>query len=87
MGVLEDRDEFENRGFFGAVRQLMRERDAGFVRIESGGWQGTILEERPAPGTGPYIEFRRGQPLMRFENTSPDDRRSEEYRLPIWPIR
>lgn len=86
MGVREDRDEFENTGLPGTVKQLMREREAGFVRIEGNGWRGTIVETRPAPGSGPYIEYRRGYPLLRYSNASVEDQRSEEYRLPSWPM-
>ena len=85
MGVREDRDEFES-GLPGTVRQLMRGCESGFVRIEGEGWRGSIVDVRPAPGSGPYIEYRRGQPLIRHRNATPDDRSSEEYRLPSWPI-
>jgi hypothetical protein len=82
MSVHEDRQEFENSGLRGILRRLMAGADEGFVRILSEGWQGERVDSRPAPGSGPYIHFRRGFPLHKYLNEKSGDERVEEYHLP-----
>jgi hypothetical protein len=81
MTVREDREEFRSTGLQGALRQLMAATDEGFVRVLSEGWRGEIVPQRPEPGTGPFIHYRRGHPLLRYRNQSAGDPEVEEYRL------
>ena len=80
MGIKEDRDDFNNTGWRGALRRLMANKDEGFVRLDPGGWTGDEVPDRPAPGSGPFIHFRRGYPPMRYRNSTPDDQAREELR-------
>jgi hypothetical protein len=46
----------------------MREVDEGFIRELPGGWHGEIVFEHPAPGSGPYLHYRRGFAVLRYTN-------------------
>ena len=83
MGIKEDREDFNSTGVRGQLRRLMREGDEGFIRELPGGWNGEIVSERPAPGSGPYLHFRRGEPVLRYSNQSPEDGSFEEYRVEV----
>ena len=84
MSIREDKEEFASTGLNGAIRELMSEHDEGFVRILAGGWRGDIVLSRPEPGSGPYIAFRRGEPLIRHMNEFADDERTD---LQLDPLR
>jgi hypothetical protein len=79
--VREDADEFRSTGLQGTVRQMIASSDEGYVRIVADGWRGEIMAQRPEPGTGPFIHYRRGQPLLRYRNATAADTNVEEYRL------
>ena len=81
MTTREDREEFERTGVQGLLRELMSTSDEGFVRVLSGGWRGEILTAHPAPGSGPFIHYRRGEALLLYQNSAPDDNQVQEYRL------
>jgi hypothetical protein len=81
MTVREDRRDFESTGLQGLLRQLMASADEGFVRVLPGGWRGEIVAARPGPGTGPFILYRRGSPLLMYRNSTADDAHVQEYRL------
>jgi hypothetical protein len=85
LSVQEDREEFAISGLSGVVMRLMAEAGEGFVRILSDGWRGERVASRPDAGSGPYIHYRLGFPLMKHFNEAPDDDRAEEFRLPkVW---
>jgi hypothetical protein len=84
MGIKEDRDEINNSGWRAALKHLMRTKDEGYIKLDPAGWRGEEAAERPAPGTGPFIYFKRGYPPVRFSNSTPDDQRSEE--LGRWEV-
>jgi len=46
--------------------------------LDAGGWRGEEVAEWPVPGSGPFIYFKRGDPPVRFKNSSPADRTSVE---------
>ena len=83
MGVREDREEFNNTGLRGLLREVMRNKDEAFVRVLDGGWRGTEVPERPTPGSGPYLHFRRGFPVMEFSNSSAADTSCKEFRVEL----
>lgn len=83
MGIQEDRDEFNNTGIRGLLKKLMREGDEGFIRELTGSWRGEIVPDRPLPGTGPYLHYRRGFAVVRYSNSSTDDHASSEFRAEI----
>lgn len=83
MGVREDREEFNNSGLRGLLREVMRNKDEAFVRVLEGGWRGAEVPERPMPGSGPYLHFRRGFPVMEFSNSSAADTSSKEFRVEV----
>jgi hypothetical protein len=83
MGINEDRDEFNSTGIRGLLRQVMRTTDEAFVRELPGGWRGEIVSERPSPGSGPYLHFRRGFPVLRYDNASPEDKSTSEFRVEV----
>jgi hypothetical protein len=81
MTIQDDREEFQKTGLVGLLNDLMRSSDQGFARVLPGGWRGELVDERPSPGSGPFIEYRRGSALMLHHN-SPENQTVEEYRLP-----
>ena len=83
MGFQEDREDFNNTGIRGLLKTLMREGDEGFIRELPGGWRGEIVTGRPPPGSGPYLHYRRGFPVLRYSNSSPDDHASSEFRAEV----
>jgi hypothetical protein len=83
MGINEDREEFNNSGLRGLLKEIMKNKDEAFIRILDGGWRGEEVKERPAPGTGPYLHFRRGAPVLEFSNSSPDDESHKEFRVEV----
>jgi hypothetical protein len=83
MGIKSDREDFNTTGIRGLLKRVMRERDEGFIRELPGGWRGEVVAERPVPGSGPYLHFRRGFPVMRYSNASLDDRASSEYQIDV----
>jgi hypothetical protein len=83
MGIKEDRDEFNGTGLRGLLRQVMTTTDESFVRELPCGWRGEIVSERPAPGSGPYLHYRRGFPVLRYKNASPKDKSTSEFRIEV----
>lgn len=83
MGIPEDRDDFNQSGLRGLLRQLMKEKDEAFVRILDGGYRGEEAQERPAPGTGPYLHYRRGYAVLQHSNASTGDHASKEFRVEV----
>ena len=81
MTIKDDRDELWKTGIYRILSDLMSSADSGFVRVHPGGWDGELVAERPAPGSGPFIEYRRGYPLLRHAN-APQEQTVEEYRIP-----
>lgn len=77
MDVKEDRDELNNTGWRGALKRLMATKDEGFIKLHPAGWLGEEVDERPAPGSGPYIHFQRGNPPVRYQNSTPGDQTRE----------
>lgn len=83
MGIKEDRDEFNNTGIRDLLKTLMRESEEGFIRELPGGWSGEIVSARPKPGSGPFLHYRRGYPVLRYSNASPEDNASSEFKPEI----
>ena len=83
MGISEDRDDFNQSGLRGLLRRLMKEKDEAFVRILEGGWRGEEAQERPAPGTGPYLHYRKGYAVIEYSNASTGDDASKEFRVEV----
>lgn len=81
MSIREDREELETTGVQGLLRSIIAIADEGFVRVLPGGWRGEIVSARPVPGSGPFIHFRRGEPLYLHRNATIEDQAVEEYRL------
>jgi hypothetical protein len=80
MGIAEDREDFNSTGLRGVLQKAMRERDEAFIRVLEGGWHGELLNGRPEPGSGPYLHFRRGHPVLQYSNSTPTDENVSEYR-------
>lgn len=83
MGIQEDRNEFNNTGIRGLLRRVMQESDEAFIKELAGGWRGEVVAHHPIKGSGPYLHFRRGYPVIRYSNASPDDQSCMEYRIEI----
>ena len=83
MGIKEDREDFNQSGLRGLLRRLMEEKDEVFVRILEEGWRGEEVSERPAPGTGPYLHYRKGYVVMKYLNASTGDKTSKEFRIEV----
>ena len=83
MGIKEDREDFNQSGLRGLMRRLMEEKDEAFVRILEGGWRGEEAAERPAPGTGPYLHYRKGYAVMKYLNASIGDKTSKDFRIEV----
>lgn len=83
MGIKEDREDFNQSGLRGLLRQLMKEKDEAFVRILAGGWRGEEAQERPAPGTGPYLHYRKGYAVIEYSNASTGDNAFKEFRVEV----
>lgn len=83
MGIKEDREDFNQSGLRGLLRRLMKKKDEGFVRILEGGWRGKEVPQRPAPGIGPYLHYRKGYAVMEYSNASTGDKTSKEFRIEI----
>jgi hypothetical protein len=83
MGIREDLEDFNQSGLRGLLRRLMTEKDEAFVRILEGGWQGEEASERPAPGTGPYLHYRKGYAVIEYSNASTGDEDSKEFRIEV----
>jgi hypothetical protein len=47
-------------------------------KLELAGWRGEEVADRPSQGNGPFIYFRRGNPPLRFNNSSAEDTSFEE---------
>jgi len=43
------------------LERVMRERDEAFIRILQDCTRGVVVPERPAPGSGPYLHYKRDQ--------------------------
>jgi hypothetical protein len=41
------------------------------------------VPDRPAPGTGPYLHFQCGSPVLEYRNSSSDDRSCMEFRVEV----
>jgi hypothetical protein len=78
MSIREEREEFNSTGWRGALRKLMNRKDEGYIALDPGGWRGKAIANRPDPGTGAYIHFKRGQPIRRYNNSSLADLSFEE---------
>ncbi len=83
MGIQEDREEFNKSGLRGLLRRLMAEKDEAFVKILEDGWRGQEVAERPAPGTGPYLHYRKGYAVLEYSNASIKDRTSKAFRIEV----
>jgi hypothetical protein len=83
MGIKEDRDESNEAGLRGLLRRLMKEKDEAFIKILDGGWRGEEVPERPSPGTGPYLHYRRGYPVLEYANATTTDTKFQEFRVEI----
>lgn len=83
MGIREDREEFNNTGLRGLLKQSMSTKEEGYIRVLEGGWRGVEVSERPAPGSGPFLHFRRGFPVMEFSNSHPGDVATKEFRVEV----
>lgn len=83
VGIKEDREDFNNTGLRGLLKQIMKAKDESFIRILPGGWRGEEVSERPAPGSGPYLHFRRGYPVLEFSNASSDDQSHREFKIEV----
>lgn len=83
MGIKEDREEFNQSGLRGLLRRLMAEKDEAFVKILEGGWRGQEVAGRPAPGTGPYLHYRKGYAVLEYSNASIEDRSSKTFRIEV----
>jgi hypothetical protein len=83
MGIREDREDFNQSGLRGLLRRLMTEKDEAFVRILEGGWRGEEASERPAPGTGPYLHYRKGYAVIQYSNASIGDEGFKEFRVEV----
>lgn len=83
MGIKEDREDFNQSGLRGLLRRLMKEKDEAVVKILEGGWKGEEIVERPAPGTGPYLHYRKGYAVMEHLNTSIGDKTTKEFRIDV----
>jgi uncharacterized protein (AIM24 family) len=73
MGMQEDRDEFNTQGVRGLLRRTMATREEAFIRILSDGHQGEVVSARPAPGSGRYLHYRRGEGVFEYQNATPQD--------------
>jgi hypothetical protein len=83
MGIKEDREDFNQSGIRGLLRRLMKEKDEAFVRILEGGWWGKEVAERPAPGSGPYLHYRKGDAVREYSNASITEKGFKEYRVEV----
>lgn len=83
MSIREDREDFNQSGLRGLLRRLMTEKDEAFVRILEGGWRGEEASEKPAPGTGPYLHYRKGDAVREYSNASITDKGFKEYRVEV----
>lgn len=83
MGIREDREDFNQSRLRVLLRRLMTEKDEAFVRILDGGWRGEGVAERPAPGSGPYLHYRKGYPVVEYSNASVGDDDSKEFRVEV----
>jgi hypothetical protein len=83
MGVREDREEFNTTGLRGLLRRVMSEREEAFIKELPGGWQGELLSERPPPGSGPYLHYKRGNEVLRYSNASPEDNAFTYYKAQL----
>lgn len=79
MSFQEDQYDFNNTGLRGVLKKVMGEKDEGFVRILGGGWRGEELSEMPAPGSGAYLHFVKGYPVIKYFNATANDQSSEEF--------
>lgn len=83
MGIRDDQREFNTSGLRGLVSRIIAEQEEAFIKETNNGWQGMVIPERPAPGSGPYLHYRRGFPVLRYSNISPDDNGVVEFRVEI----
>lgn len=83
MGIKEDTKDFNNTGLRGLLRETMKTTDEAFIRILPGGWRGEVVAERPTPGLGPYLHYRRGYAVLEYSNSTASDRRSREFRVEV----
>ncbi len=83
MSIKEDRDEFNQTGLRAILRRLMKEKDEIFIKILDGGWRGEEITMRPAPGTGPYLHYRKGYPVLEYSNVLPTDTAFKEFRVEV----
>ena len=81
MTIEEDREEFNGTGLRGMLQDLMKSGDEGFVRELPDGWRGEAASERPAPGSGPYLHYRQGYAVLRYDNEHSSDQRFSEYKV------
>ena len=80
MDIKEDRDDFNHSGWRRLLTEMMKSQDQGFIKLTDGGKRGVVVDQQPELGTGPYLHFMRGEPVMKHENESKDDKRSKEVR-------
>lgn len=83
MGVQEDCDEFNNSGLHRVLKSIMTSKDEGFIKILNGGRRGVEVFERPEPGSGRYLYFKRGYPVLRYSNASVCGASYVEFKFPV----
>jgi len=83
MGIIEDREEFNNTGPRGLLKRIMKEKDEAYIQILDGGWRGNEVPEKPKPGSGPYLHYRRGYPVLEYSNQSPSDTSCKTFRMEV----
>lgn len=75
----EDQAEFNQSGIRGLLAKAMRNGQEAFIKEAAGGWNGELLIERPAEGSGPYLHFKVGFGATRYYNEKIGDDRSEPF--------
>lgn len=83
MGIKEDRNDFNNTGLRGVLKKVMEKQDEGFVRILERGWRGEEVPEMPAPGSGAYLHYVKGYPVLKYFNATANDQSFEEFIVSI----
>lgn len=83
MGTREDREDFNEAGLRGLLRKVMTEGDEGFIKISEGVWRGEVILECPAPGSGPYLHYKKGSGVIEYRNSSAEDTQCTNFRLEV----
>ena len=83
MGIKEDQEDFNETGLRGLLRRIMKEKDEAFIKILNGGWKGVEVPEKPSPGSGPYLHYRKGYSVLEYSNESPTDSGYKNFRIEV----